>query len=79
MNLETTGRLLLLLGIFIAGVGGALWALARLPLFGALGTLPGDLSWRRGPVTVVAPLTTMLLVSILLTVVVNILLRFLRR
>lgn len=60
-------------------MGAVLWALARLPLFGALGNLPGDLAWRRGPVTVVMPFTTMLLVSTALTVVVNLLLRFFRR
>lgn len=37
--------------------------------------LPGDFVWRRGPVTVYFPLATSILVSILLTVLFNWLLR----
>ena len=43
-----------------------------------LGRLPGDLSWQRGNVSVQAPLVTCLLVSVILTVVINVVLRLLR-
>lgn len=39
------------------------------------GSLPGDFSWKRGNVRIFAPLGTMLLISIVLTIIVNILLR----
>ena len=43
-------------------------------LFGRL-NLPGDFVWRRGNVTVVFPLATSILASIVLTVLLNLLLR----
>ena len=39
------------------------------------GGLPGDVSWRRGNVRVYAPIATSIVVSIVLTVVVNLLRR----
>ena len=61
---------------------GAMLFLAGVVLhFGArfgLGSLPGDLAWRRGNVSVYAPLATGIVLSIVLTVVLNIVLRFFR-
>ena len=77
--MDSLGRLLVFLGLAVATVGAVLWAAARLPFLASLGSLPGDFVLRRGPLTVFVPLTTMILVSIVLTVVINLLLRFLRR
>jgi hypothetical protein len=62
------GRLIALLGIVLLVMGGMMM------LFGRL-NLPGDFVVRRGNVTFVFPLATSLLVSILLTIVLNLLLR----
>ena len=62
------GRLIALLGIVLLVVGGMMM------LFGRL-NLPGDFVWRRGNVTVVFPLATSILASIVLTVLLNLLLR----
>ena len=62
------GRMLIVLG-GIAVVAGVLLLFAdRLPW---LGRLPGDLVIRRGPATIYVPLITSLVVSIVLTVLVN--------
>ncbi len=62
------GRMLIVLG-GIAVVAGVLLLFAdRLPW---LGRLPGDLVIRRGPVTIYVPLITSLVVSIVLTILVN--------
>jgi hypothetical protein len=63
-----TGRLLALLGIMLLVVGGLMM------LFGRL-SLPGDFVWRRGNVTVVFPLATTIVASIVLTILLNLLLR----
>jgi DUF2905 family protein len=63
-----TGRLLVLLGIMLLVVGGLLM------LFGRL-NLPGDFVWRRGNVTIVFPLATSIVASIVLTILLNLLLR----
>lgn len=65
--LMALGALLFLGGVLVA-VG------ARL----GLGNLPGDFAWRRGNTSVYFPLVTSILLSIGLTVIVNILLRFWR-
>lgn len=65
------GRLLVLLGLALAGVGALVWLLEGTPL----GRLPGDIVWRRGSFTVFIPLATSLLLSIALTLLLNLLLR----
>ena len=65
------GRLLLAVGISIAFIGGLLILGVRLPF----GSLPGDLSGGSGNVTWAVPLGTCLLLSVVLTVVLNLIVR----
>lgn len=65
------GRLLLVVGVLIAVVGVLLWAGVRLPF----GRLPGDIGGSNGSVSWAVPLGTCLLLSVVLTVVVNLLIR----
>ncbi len=58
------GRLLLLIGLGIAGVG--LLMMLGLPL----GRLPGDIVVRRGHVTFAFPIVTSIVLSLLLTLLV---------
>ncbi|HWH33874.1 MAG TPA: DUF2905 domain-containing protein [Acidimicrobiales bacterium] len=71
MNLHDIGRLLVGGGIVLALVGGLVLAAARL----GLGRLPGDLSFGTGNLRVYVPLATSLVVSIVATVVLNLLWR----
>ena len=73
MGLGTSdvGKLLLVAGIVIAVVGVVLIAGNRLHL----GQLPGDVSGSRGNVSFAFPIVTCIVVSVVLTVVVNIVLR----
>jgi Protein of unknown function (DUF2905) len=57
------GRLLILIGLLIAGVG--LLVTLGVPL----GRLPGDFSIRRGNFSFYFPLTTSILVSVVLTLI----------
>ena len=65
------GKLLLLAGLAIAVVGGLMLVFGRL----GLGSLPGDISGSRGNFTFAIPLGTTILISIVLTVAINIFLR----
>lgn len=75
--MSDVGRWLLILGavIFITGlvfvVGGR--------LFPWLGRLPGDIRYETENVKVFFPITTMILISVVGTIVLNILIRFFRR
>jgi hypothetical protein len=71
-GLEGLGRLLVACGLGLAVLGAALWLGGHL---GALGHLPGDIVVRRGRSTLYAPLGICLLISVVLTVVLNLLLR----
>ncbi len=66
------GRMLMFFGIILFALGVILVFAGRIP---GLGHLPGDIRFRRGNLTIYAPIGTMLLLSILLTVILNILAR----
>jgi hypothetical protein len=76
-NMPTSdiARVLIVIGI-VALVAGVL--LLVLPKAHMLGHLPGDLSFEKDGVRVYIPLATMLLVSLVLTVVVNLVFRLFR-
>ncbi len=68
-------RILLVAGIAIAAAGLLLMLGPRLPL---LGRLPGDIVWSRSGVRVYLPITTCLLISLVLTILMALLSRFRR-
>jgi Protein of unknown function (DUF2905) len=59
------GRLLLIAGLIVAAIGLAV--MAGVPL----GRLPGDLVIRRGNATFYLPITTCIVLSVLLTIVLS--------
>ena len=67
----TVGRILLVVGVLIAVVGLVLALGGRLPF----GQLPGDLSGSNNRFAWAIPLGTCLLLSVVLTVVLNIVIR----
>jgi len=62
------GRILLVVGVVFALVGGALMLFGRLHL-------PGDFTIRTGSVTIFIPIATSIILSIVLTVALNLFLR----
>jgi hypothetical protein len=65
------GRILLVVGLLIAGVGLLAVVGFRIPL----GNLPGDIRIEGENGTIVIPIGTMIVISIVLTVVLNLLVR----
>jgi hypothetical protein len=65
--LRETGRLLLVLGLVIAGIGALLWFGGKLPL--RLGRLPGDIVYRGERGSFYFPIVTCLVLSAALTLV----------
>jgi hypothetical protein len=68
---ESTGKILLLIGLVLLVAGGFFYLLGRL----GIGSVPGDLSFRRGNVRVFIPIGTSILLSIVLTLLLNFLFR----
>ena len=73
--MEGVGRALLFVGVAIAILGLVLTLGPKIPL---LGKLPGDIVFRRGDSAFYLPLATSILVSIVLTVLLNIAFRLFR-
>ena len=71
-DLGGLGRLLILAGLGLAAVGVVLVFAGRVPF---LGRLPGDIVVQRDNWTLYVPLATMLLLSLVLTLVLNLLAR----
>ena len=61
------------IGAFLFLIGAVIWAVSKLGL--PLGKLPGDITLGTKNVKVYLPLATMLLVSVVLTVMLNIIAR----
>lgn len=77
MNVTDFGRLLLILGGAIVLLGLGLLLVGRIPFFGRL---PGDISIQRGNSSFFfLPIVSCLLLSVVLTVLVNVLLFLFRR
>jgi len=71
-DLGTIGRFLVLAGIVLVGVGLLLVVLGQVPY---VGRLPGDIYIRRGPFTFYFPLVTSIILSLVLTLLINLLAR----
>ncbi len=71
------GRILLILGAVILITGAVLLVGGR--LFPWLGNLPGDIRYESENFKLYIPITTMILISVVGTIVLNILIRIFRR
>lgn len=75
-NFSDIGKLLLVIGGGVVLLGLLILVAGRIPF---LGRLPGDIFVRRGSGTFSFPVVTCLIVSIVLTIVVNVVLFLVRR
>lgn len=71
------GRLLIIIGLVIAFAGVVILIAVR--FFPWLGNLPGDFSFEGENFKIYFPLATMILISILATILLNIIIRIFRR
>jgi len=71
--MEGLGKLLLILGVVVAVIGLLLIFGQHIPFFGKL---PGDIVIKRDNFTFYFPIVTFLILSIILTVILNLIFRF---
>lgn len=69
---KDVGRLLLIVGLMLATAGLFLLVADKVP---GLGRLPGDLIFRRGRMTLYVPIATCILISLFLTLLLNLFFR----
>jgi hypothetical protein len=66
-------------GLALAALGGLFMLLGRIPLFSQLGRLPGDIRIEGQGYSCFVPIVSMILISLVLTVIVNIIIRLINR
>jgi hypothetical protein len=74
--MQDLGRLLVVMGIVLALAGGAIILAGKIP---GLGHLPGDIAIQRDGFSCFFPIATTILLSIVVTVLLNVVLRLLNR
>lgn len=79
MDFQTLGRILLVIGIVIAVLGLALMLLGRTGIFNAPGNLPGDIRIQGQGFTCVIPIVSVILISLVLTIILNVIIRIINR
>ncbi|MEJ2757628.1 MAG: DUF2905 domain-containing protein [Anaerolineales bacterium] len=77
MNMNVIGKLVALLGIILLLVGGLILLLDKVGI--RLGQLPGDIRIETETFRCAFPLVSSILVSLILTIAINILLRILNK
>jgi len=70
------GRWMVVIGLGIAGIGVLMVLLSRIGI--PIGRLPGDIRLQGENMTCLIPIASMILISLLLTIALNILLRLLK-
>lgn len=76
-DIANLGRILVIAGLGLAAVGAILWGLSRTSL--PVGELPGDFQFEFANVSCFVPLATMIIVSVIATVLLNVIIRFLSK
>lgn len=79
MELDQLGRLLLVVGAGIVVLGGLFLLFSRVPILNQLGKLPGDIHIQGENFSCFAPITSMILISILLSLALNLIARLMNR
>ncbi len=76
MSFIDLGKWLILAGVGLAFLGGVIWLLGHLSFFG---NLPGDIRIQTENVSCFFPLVSMIILSILATIVLNIIIRIINK
>ncbi|MBN1430888.1 MAG: DUF2905 domain-containing protein [Anaerolineae bacterium] len=80
-QIDTLAKWLMIIGLGIAALGGLIFLAGKIPFLNRLGNLPGDFRYVSpdGRFGCFFPIVTMLLISVVLTIVLNVIARLLNR
>ncbi len=76
MSFDELGKWLIIGGLVMAATGVVIWLLGRLPFFG---NLPGDIRIQTGNFGCFFPIVSMIIISIIATIVLNIIIRIVNK
>ena len=76
MSFAELGKWLVIAGLGLALLGGVMWLLGRIPFFG---NLPGDIRVQTQNFSCFLPIVSMIVLSILATIVLNVIIRIVNK
>ena len=76
MNFDDLGKWVVLAGIALIFVGGLMWLLGHIPFFG---NLPGDIHIQTQNMSCFIPIVSMIIVSVVATIILNIIIRIMNK
>ncbi len=76
MSFDELGKWLIIGGFVLALTGVVIWLLGRLPFFG---NLPGDIHIQTQNVSCFIPLVSMIIISVIATIILNIIIRIVNK
>jgi len=71
-NFSSLGKVLILMGLVLVVIGGLVYLFGKIPY---LGKLPGDIYIKKDNFTFYFPVVTMIIISLILTIIMNIFFR----
>ncbi|MGC9349635.1 MAG: DUF2905 family protein [Anaerolineae bacterium] len=79
--LDSLGRWLIVIGLTIVALGALLFLLGKIPFLSRLGRLPGDLYYENPEkgISCAVPIVSSILISLILTIILNVIAWLLRR
>jgi hypothetical protein len=80
-QIDSLGKWVFLIGLGIAVLGGLIWLASRVPGLNRIGSLPGDIRYTSpdGSFGCYVPIVSMILISLVLTIVVNVVVRLINK
>jgi len=76
MNFDDLGKWVVVAGLALIFVGGLMWLLGRIPFFG---NLPGDIHIETQTVSCFIPIVSMIIISVVATIILNIIIRIVNK
>ncbi len=76
MSFDELGKWLIIGGLVLALTGVVIWLLGRLPFFG---NLPGDIHIQTQNVSCFIPIVSMIIISVIATIILNIIIRIVNK
>ena len=76
MNFDDLGKWVVVAGLVLVFVGGLMWLLGRIPFFG---NLPGDIRIQTQNMSCFVPIVSMIIVSVVATIILNIIIRIVNK
>lgn len=78
---DAIGKWLFVAGLGLAALGGLIWLASKVPFLNKLGSLPGDIRYTSpdGSFGCFVPIASMILLSVILTIVLNVVVRLINK